>query len=315
MESIKTQFQNDLADLENTFMSFKDGGSQTFGAMWRAGLPFFLMLLSIFMAIDSFASRTSFTTCVAALAVLVFAILLFVRTAWLYDKNRVSLNELKTKIDSVEKKYAEYPDVEVLIKQLWESVSVVRRHERLITTLFWVSFVGFFIIYSVKIYFGFAEQSDSKLSNKVYIDHYCDALNLQNDVPMLRISPLKTDIANGITLKSEHIDVYLHYDLGNEIIVDRDTSRDYRALRMIAPDISGSDFVDKYRLAITDETGKRISGCPEFFFTAEDKGKIIKSDDFAFYDYSKQYQFQALHTLKYLQDNQQRLRFLVEKIN
>ena len=315
MESIKTQFQNDLSDLENTFMSFKQGGTQTFGEMWRQGLPYFLMLLSIFMAVDAFTTLSSFSPCFTAFAVLVFAILLWNRTAWLYDKKCVSHNELKTKIDSVEKKYAEYPDVEVLIKQLWESVAVVNRRERLITTMYWVSFVGFFLIYGVKIYFGFVEQSSSKLSNKITNDYYFDALNLQSDVPMFRISPLKTDIADGITLKSEHIDVYLHYYYGNEIIVDQDTSRYYRALRMIAPDISGGDFVDKYRLAITDETGKRISGCPEFFFTAEDKGKIIKSDDFAFYDYSKQYQFQALHTLKYLQDNQQRLRFLVEKLN
>ena len=315
MESIKTQFQNDLADLENTFMSFKQGGTQTFGAMWREALPYFLMVLSIFMVVDTFSTFSSFTPCLTAFAVLVFAILLWNRTAWLYDKKCVSFNVLKTKIDSVETKYAEYPDVEVLIKQLWKSVADVRRRKRLIKTLFWVFFVGFFIIYGIKIYLGFAEQSASNLSNKVNLDYYCDALNLQSDVPMLRISPLKTDIADGITLKSEHIDVYLHYYYGNEIVVDRDTSKDYRALRMIAPDISGGDFVDKYRLAITDETGKRINGCPEFIFTAEDKGKIIKSDDFAFYDYSNQYKFQALHTLKYLQDNQQRLQFLVEKLN
>lgn len=315
MESIKTQFQNDLADLENTFMSFKEGGAQTFGAMWRQALPYFLMVLSVFMAVDAVSTLTTFSPCLTSFAVLIFAILLWNRTAWLYDAKGVSLSALKAKIDSVEKKYAEYPDVDVLIKQLRESAAVVKRHKTLIKSLFWVSILFFFVIYGVKICLGFVEQSDRKLSNKTTDDYYFDALNLQRDVPLLRISPLKTDIADGITLKSGLIDVFLHYNYGSEIIVDRDTSRDYRSLRMIAPDISGGDFVHKYRLAITDETGKRISGCPEFFFTAEDKGKIIKSDDFVFYDYSKQYQFQALHTLKYLQDNQQRLRFLVEKLD
>ncbi|MBR4324012.1 MAG: hypothetical protein IKP73_00640 [Bacteroidales bacterium] len=321
MESLKTQFQADLTAIEGLLAQLKNSYPQNIGTPFRRCLPYFLMLLSICMIIDAFSGDEviSKLPCCISPVLLFFAIVLWNK---MYggpgsssQDTSFNADELHEKISYVETKYAEYPDVNSFVQQFKAAVAFEQKRKRKISLIFWLCFCGFFVLYGVKIYYDFSKSSDKGLRNISTSDNYYRVLNLEDKVPFLQIKPLKTDIADGIRLESDHIDVYLHYYWGEEIVVEKDTSHDRRALRILTPKIAGSKFSDKYRITITDETGKPISGCPDFVFVEEDDRQIICSSDFSFYAYSDKYQFQALYTLKYLQDHQEHLRFLVEKLN
>lgn len=120
---------------------------------------------------------------------------------------------------------------------------------------------------------------------------------------------IQTDVSGNLKVESNYIDLYLSFEEYNATIYGP-----YRLFRFLKPKFSNCEGDELLRLSITNEDGTPIAGCPTCVFRANDYG-MVTSNVFPEYAYSSDSYFQAFHTLKYLQDHKDKIRFLVERIN
>ena len=324
MKTAKTKFQEDLDALEDMLVQFKVAPPQNVGMLFRENFSYFLMLMSIFFGIDFFLtggssfhealtgflqnSKDFSSMCCLAPILFFFGVIIWNKSLHLYgDTYKLADTTAFCKeYGRLKKKYAVYPDVNIIFEQIHKEFVAEKKRKKIVKVLFRIVFWGFFVLYGFWIYKGWSKEH-APLHNYNYLDHYCDILHLDIDKPFLTIEPLKTDVTGLIKLKTGAIDVYLYHQASSK------KNNVARALCTRKPEMIGDASVGTYRLTITDETGEPIDGCPDFVFDATDDS-IIYSNAFPSYAYSKKYKFQALHTLKYLQDNKERLRYLVERL-
>ena len=326
METTKTQFQADLSKMETLFWQLQYSYPLNFGMPFRLNLSYIIMLLAVCMLADEYCCGDLYTrTSFVALVLLVYGIVQWNRDAG-SDMTDASGNykylskQLTDAIMSAEIKYSDYPDVNSLLQKIKASSAAVSRQKSITLTVFRVLVCGAFLLYGVKIYSDYTarhtkEKNTTEITNtRSQSDYYYKELALEKEKPFLQISPLTTEIADGITLQGNAIDVYLHYYERKQTSDSPAENNIYRCLKTIVPKITGGEPSDQYHLTITDTNGKPISGCPDFVFSQQYAGKIMVSSNFSPNAYSTQYKFQALHTLKKLKANQKELRFVVKKI-
>lgn len=327
MKTAKTRFQEELNSLEDLLVTYKSAPPQNVGMLFREKFSYFLMLLSIFLALDTylaegssffvamgglFNDHTEFSMiCCIAPVVFFFGVIIWNKSLHLYaDAYKLAdTTALKKEFEKMKKKYAEYPDVAIFLEKFHNEFVSEKRRKNIVKVLFLILFWGFFGLYGFWIYKGWSREN-TQLRNYFTTDNYCQILQLKADKPFLTIEPLKPSVADFIALKTGAIDVYLYH---RTAYYTDDTNDNLRSLYTTKPEMYGNSVNDTFRLTITDESGQPIDGCPDFVFTATGD-TIIRSCDFRKYAYSKQYNFQALYILKYLQDNQEHLRYVVEKL-
>ena len=312
----KTTFQNDLKELESMLEMFKNSFPKNYGSMFRKNLAYFMMLLGVFMFFDSFGGGEFITVgpCCMSPVILLFGIVLWNKTIETYDTTKYKHSNISNAIVRYENTYKDYPDVSDYLKRYKSAFKTELRKKRTTKWVFRLCFWGIFVLYGCKILGDYNDSSSDTLRNVSTSDNICQALKLDKYTPFAVLTPLKTDITDSIRLESPSLGLYAHYYEGDTIYVDDEKSADYRALSAATPEISGCKSGDRFRLTITDENGKPVDGCPDFVFDAGKSDKIY-SNNFSVYAYSVRYKLQCLQILAYIRNNQQNLRFLVEKIN
>ena len=317
MMTDKTDFQQDLIKWENYLAEYKNAFPKNFGMMFRKYLAYIMMLLSGFMLFDGLSKATviAHAACLIAPVLCLFAVIMWIKTKKTFDKSDIKPNVLEHEVYLAETKYSKYPDVANLLRNYKASLSAETTRKKKIKNYFWICICAFFVAYGAMIYIDSKNELTGNVRTK---DNYYQILGLETNKPFLSIQPLKTDIADGIQLQTRRLDVFLtyyeqSYYKDGKYGATYDETKYHRALKTQIPTISGNAGDDLFRLTITDETGKPIDRCPCFVFYSVGGG-VVRSNDFPDFAYSLDYDFQAIHTLKYLQDNQEHLRYLVEKI-
>jgi len=326
MKTAKTKFQEELDALEDLLVRYKAAPPQNVGMLFRENLSYFLMLMSIFFGLDYFFTGgmsfheavTGFlqdtkhfsSMCCIAPILFVFGVIIWNKSLEMYSNayRLADTTDLLKEYERFKKKYAKYPDIQNLLAQYNKEFVAEKRRKTIVKVLFRIVFWGFFCLYGYWIYKGWSKEHVPLHNYYSYNDDYCEILHLEPDKPFLTIEPFKTDVTGLIKLRSGAIDIYL-----NHSYTLKPKKSYFRSLCTAKPEMAGNAGAGKYRLTITNEEGQPIDGCPDFVFDAAGDN-IIYSNDFPDYAYSIINKFQALHTLKYLQDNKEHLRYLVERL-
>ena len=312
MDSIKIQFQNDMPRWEQLLADFKNGYPNTTGAMIRKNFPIFMVLLGILLGLwgNSGYEDKNYALCMVAPVLIFFGVLLYVKLHQRMPKADATAARNALSADTA--KYAIYPDVKNYINHLKSDLEQEYSSKKQIckrfNCVFWGILAVLCIVVAVKFYDSYDKYNNGTLFNWESNDHFCKLLELSTNTPLLQIKPLNTEIGNGLKTDGSTLKVYLGY-----FSYQNDEKQRWRALEALSPAIYGNDVSGKFRLTITDENGKAIRKCPFFVFTAGDS-KIQTSHFCRSLDGTKPNEFETLQTLRYLQANKDRLRYVVEKI-
>ena len=307
MKQIKTTFHNNLSNWEHLLAEYKKSYPKNFGALTREYLPGFMMLLFINSFTDSVALVQQ-APCFISPALFVFGLLLYIKKYKTTDTTQTSEATMQQCISEAEATYSNYPDVMEYLRQYRASVAAVTKRKKNIKRYFLIAFWGFFVVYGATIALQFVHNYDNKLRNVATQDNICRILELEDDVPFLTLTPYTTDIADGIKLETKSLDIFLYSQYESETSGGFDL-REFTARK---PKISGGS--GKFRLIITDENGNFIHRCPYFVFDTTDDNEVILSGFLQYYsEVLRENSLQTIETLRYLKDNQEHLRFIVEK--
>jgi len=316
MESTKQEFQNQLAEWEDKLVNYKTSFPKNFGAMVRNNLHNLVMLFGLFMCFDYFRGMATYPMCGLAPVVLLFGVMLERK----YHKHQVTspenqaisrLKYLRGIIDTAKQTYAEYPDANMLLQKLEQSLNAEVKRKSNIKLVYRIIVWAVFLVYGWQVGTAFYDNMQDQLRNYDAYDSYCNILELSSNNPIVVLKPLRNDITDKLTLQSNFLYVYLDFSTDHNL----DTRRGHtmRYLRASRPVMSGSGSKGYFRLRITDEDGKPLARCPGFVFLGDDYG-TIKSRYFSYSPDFEQNGLLTLETLHYIQANQEHLRFLVEKI-
>ena len=311
MKQTKTTFHNDLSNWEHLLAEYKKAYPKNIGVMVRKYLSLFMMLFGVLMFVNATSDSTAVlqkAPCLISPVMVIFGLILFLKRKPKSETPKPLASKLEQCITGAETKYSSYPDVMEYIKQYKATVDAETKRKQKIKQCFWIAFCGFFIIYMLIVAARFAHNSDNNLRNVAADDNICRILELEDDVPFLTLTPYKTDITDSIQLESKSLDVFLY----SKYTSDENSGIDLRCFTAKKPKISGGS--GKFRLIITDENGNFIHRCPYFAFETTDDDEVIQSR-FLQYDTDKfdLNSLQTIETLRYLQDNKEHLRFIVEK--
>ena len=314
MKVYKSVFQDNLIKWENHFEQYKNSYPNNFGMMFRKHLAAFLMLVSVLLFLDSFTGLEvlSMVPCFVSPMLFFFAFVMWLKTRKTFVYTAYDTAALEKEIADAESIYSEYPDTKEYLSKLKSSFMAEKRRKRVIKNVFWTCYIGVLLIYGGSVFFN-VQNKDGNLFGE---DLYCQALALDEDKPFLRIKPLKTDVSGDLKVESNYIDLYLSFEEYNLSFEENNATiyGPYRMFRFLKPKLANYEGNELLRLSITDEEGTPIVGCPSSVFWANDHN-VLYSNYFPPYAYSSSSHYDALHTLKYLQDHKDGLRFLVEKIN
>ena len=303
MEQIKTKFHKDLSDWEHLLAEYKQEFPKNYGAVVRKYLPHFMMMLGVMLFANTYsiqADEMRMAPCLISPVLFVFGLILYTRKDKAEPESIVPT--LEQRITKAENTYSKYPDVVEYLKQFRTAIADETKRKNNIPRNFWRVFWCFFIVYGLIIAFQFVNNSDNRLRNYNINDNIGSVLKLEADVPFLTLTPYKTDISAGINLETKSLAVFLYSPIYDD--------SDLRCFITRKPKISGGS--GQFRLIFTDENGNFIPRCPYFVFDSDGKD-VIKS---CYLQYDTRVKFndlQTIETLRYLQDNKEHLRFIVEK--
>ena len=155
----------------------------------------------------------------------------------------------------------------------------------------------------IAIIFTIVRVEDYEKRDSKYFEKYEEAvLGINSKKTLARILPFKTEVADSIKLPTGKIVLYCE-------------SAWYRRLNIETPNLIYADDYnpvnDLYLLTITDQNGNPIPKCPVFYF--ECSGEIVSAIPQFRYD-SDADDYEAVHLLLSIKDNQGNLRYVVEKM-
>ena len=123
-------------------------------------------------------------------------------------------------------------------------------------------------------------------------DVFSSILKIEDNEPLLTLTPFDTQIADGYKIENQNLDFYM---------------TDYRYISTKGVKIDGATPDDEFILWIVDSTGNSFDRCPQFNFKCTDEiieaqPRYYKSD------------FTLLNAFVNLKDNAKNLKFKIEKV-
>ena len=287
MDPIKIQFQNDMPRWEQLLADFKNGYPNTTGAMIRKNFPVFMILLGVLLAFwgnSGFEDR-NYALCMIAPVLIFFGVLLYIKLHQRMPNADATAARNALAADTA--KYA--MDVRNYIDRLKSDLEQEDTRKKQIrkrfNTVFWGILAVMVIVVAVNFYDTYDKENNGTLFNWESNDHFCKLLELNTNTPLLQIKPLTTEVGNGLKTDGSTLQVYLGY----------------------------FSYQSAPKQRWRDENGKAIRKCPFFVFSAGDR-KIRTSHFCTSLDGEKPNEFETLQSLRYLQANKDRLRYVVEKL-
>ena len=344
MNSIRTKIQQLSSELEQRLADYKNGYPNNYAMMAIKMMPVFVMLLSVLMdchvyavyRIDGQMEADTTVLLVLAQLLLVFGLFWFIRG--LQKTKKVKSDALKLSITAAQDEYNEYPDVKEYLQKISGDLSVAEKKKTKMKTIFNIVFWGFFVIYGTAIYIFTTPWY--KLQRTIGVNNYSRILKMPisedyltragSDGPFLSLIPYKTDISDSIKIASwqrdfnsfidgEKIESWQH-NFYLEYISNIEKNNDGVRLGVACPILTGCDSSETFRLLITDTIGNPVKNCPETIFKLHYEQiyvtcNLIFSKFFCTDSTSQERNhYGIIKTLKYLQENQENLRFKVELI-
>jgi hypothetical protein len=313
MDSVRIKFQRALSVVEERLREYKNSYPRNFGALIRTSFPASMVWLSILFFFDGFAGGSGGEEWIGEFLI---SVVLFVFSGLMWGNTRYLRNTKppESAVEALEKDFGEYPDVQKYIQKCKTDLDTAVKRKTRNKRIFNIGFYGIMSVMTV-LYFGnflvtFITEinADENVCNTNGHDGMRKLLELDRHTPLLRLKPLETNNGENIKTATETFDVYLQDFYKNE-------SGGMRMLAAVSPVIQGAESGGMYRVTITEADGRAVKRCPRFSFSADECGGRISSYAFCYDNKSgKQNKFMTVQTLLYLQENQDKLRFSVEKL-
>ena len=303
METTKTKFQALLSEIERLLEDVKNAYPKNYSEKIQRCVWFLVLIAAVFLLINIiFASPYGIYLlyCIVYAPLIVLPLYLIHQKFNKGDVKYADSSELEKKIRAAKDEFGEYPDVVNYLDKTYESINVVMAEKNRISSVVIFSFFGIILI---AIIFTIVRVEDYEKRDSKYFEKYEEAvLGINSKKTLARILPFKTEVADSIKLPTGKIVLYcesawyrrLNIETFNLIYAD-----DYNPVN------------DLYLLTITDQNGNPIPKCPVFYF--ECSGEIVSAIPQFRYD-SDADDYEAVHLLLSIKDNQDNLRYVVEKM-
>ena len=197
--------------------------------------------------------------------------------------------------DDIQKSYGDYPDVKDYIEKFKAQTRQVDMQKKKLISRFNTWYTIVIIAISVTFFCMMIVNLKDRLSNiKIpqKSDIFSSILKIEDNEPLLTLTPFDTQIADGYKIENQNLDFYM---------------TDYRYISTKGVKIDGATPDDEFILWIVDSTGNSFDRCPQFNFkctdeTIEAQPRYYKSD------------FTLLNAFVNLKDNANNLKFKIEKV-
>ena len=303
METTKTKFQALLSEIESLLEDLKNAYPKNYSEKIQRCVWFLVLIAAVFLLINIiFASPYGIYLlyCIVYAPLIVLPLYLIHQKFNKGDVKYADSSELEKKIRAAKDEFGEYPDVVNYLDKTYESINVVMAEKNRISGV--VVAISFVLILIAHIFTLIRVNNYEKRDSR-YFDNYEAVLGINSKKTLARILPFKTEVADSIKLPTGKIVLYCE-------------SAWYRQLNIETPNLIYADDYnpvnDLYLLTITDQNGNPIPKCPVFYF--ECSGERVSAIPRFRYDNANADDYEALHLFLSIKDNQDNLRYVVEKL-
>ena len=309
MNENKTYFQRVAAMLETLLKQYKNVYPKNYGDIIRNFFPAFLMILSPFIFLYLFVGSVSMGSILVGFFVPPVLFLFGFLLRRFNEREHGDKSDLLPKIQDLKQQltgFCEYADVENYLVQFDRELLIVTKNRNRRLKIFNIAKITTIAVCIIAVVVSInCQASDTELKNSKDLNDFYELLDMKKDEPFLTLLPLKTKISDGYEVLTSPVDFYFSGVSDNHLTID-----------ML--EISGTGSGEEvFRVVITDKNGVPVSRCPQFIIEGYETvvGSWIKSETFC-YDltHQKQNNFEAFQVLKFLSENKQNLRFVVEKV-
>ncbi|MBO4875358.1 MAG: hypothetical protein J5542_08640 [Bacteroidales bacterium] len=285
---------------EKVLTGFKNKYPRNMSDVIEHNVPKIVITLSIIL----FAGILTFNIIIGAMAVLMGPMLL---SFGLKLKKKESEKKADTRVDKLTAKeiidindklkikYGDYPDVKEYIEKFKAQTRQVDMHKKKLISRFNTWYTIVIIAISVTFFCMMIVNLKDRLSHfsiPQKADTFSSILKIEDNEPLLTLTPFDSKIADGYEIENQNLDFYM---------------TDYRYISTKGVKIDGATPDDEFILWIVDSTGNSFDRCPQFNFkctdeTIEAQPRYYKSD------------FTLLNAFVNLKDNAKNLKFKIEKV-
>ena len=260
-------------------------------------VPKIVITLSIIL----FAGILTFNIIIGAMAILMGPMLLsFGLKLKKKEANKpkdvsITAKEMMAYTDDIQKSYGDYPDVKDYIEKFKAQTRQVDMQKKKLISRFNTWYTIVIIAISVTFFCMMIVNLKDRLSHfsiPQKSDVFSSILKIEDNEPLLTLTPFDSQIADGYEIENQNLDFYM---------------TDYRYISTKGVKIDGATPDDEFILWIVDSTGNSFDRCPQFNFkctdeTIEAQPRYYKSD------------FTLLNAFVNLKDNANNLKFKIEKV-
>lgn len=300
MNANKNNFQVLMQSNEKVLTGFKNKYPRNMSDVIEHNVPKIVITLSIIL----FAGILTFNIIIGAMAILMGPMLLSFGLKLKKKENekkadtrvdKLTAKEIIDVNDKLKIKYGDYPDVKEYIEKFKAQTRQVDMQKKKLISRFNTWYTIVIIAISVTFFCMMIVNLKDRLSHfsiPQKADVFSSILKIEDNEPLLTLSPFDTQIADGYEIENQNLDFYM---------------TDYRYISTKGVKIDGATPDDEFILWIVDSTGNSFDRCPQFNFkctdeTIEAQPRYYKSD------------FTLLNTFVNLKDNANNLKFKIEKV-
>ncbi|MBP5369318.1 MAG: hypothetical protein J6Z01_12785 [Bacteroidales bacterium] len=302
METTKTKFQALLSEIESLLEDLKNAYPKNYSEKIQRCVWFMVLIAAVFLLINIiFASSYGIYLlyCIVYAPLIVLPLYLIYQKFNKGDVKYADSSELEKKIRAAKDEFGEYPDVVNYLDKTYEGVQTINAKKNRITSV--VVTISFVLILTATIFTLVRVNNYERWDS---IDNFKAVLGTNSNKPLVRILPFKTEVTDSIQLPTDRLNIFGFYDLF------------YNGLSIETPNFIYADGYnpenDLYLLTITDLNGNPVPKCPDFYFESlrSERVEVITW----FNQNSNGYYYEALRLFLSIKENQDSLRFVVEKM-
>lgn len=302
MEATKTKFQALLSEIERMLEDIKNAYPKNYSEKIQRCVWFLVLIAAVFLLINIiFASHYGIYLlyCIVYAPLIVLPLYLIYQKFNKGDVKYADSSELEKKIRAAKDEFGEYPDVVNYLDKTYEGVQTINAKKNRITSV--VVTISFVLILTATIFTLVRVNNYERWDS---IDDFKAVLGTNSNKPLVRILPFKTEVTDSIQLPTDRLNIFGLYDLF------------YNGLSIETPNFIYADGYnpenDLYLLTITDLNGNPVPKCPDFYFESlrsESVDVLLRFNRNSHGDY-----YEALRLFLSIKENQDSLRYVVEKI-